>query len=77
MDYVTDLKQEKNQTILTVKNVNENLQPLLNFVGNIDSVEVRPTTLNDVFLRFTGKTIDEKGNNSLFEKIIQESATRR
>jgi ABC-2 type transport system ATP-binding protein len=76
LDYIKDLKQDKNQTILTVKDVNKNLQPLLNFVGNIDSVEVRTTTLNDVFLRFTGKRIDEKGKNSFFEKIIQESVRR-
>jgi ABC-2 type transport system ATP-binding protein len=77
LKYVTDIKQEKNQTILTVKNVSKNLQPLLKFLGNIDSVEVRPTTLNDVFLRFTGKKIQEEGKNTFFDKIIQESASRR
>jgi len=77
LKYVTDVKQEKTQTILTIKNVSKNLQPLLKFIGNIDSVEVRPSTLNDVFLRFTGKRIQEEGKNSWFDKIIQESASRR
>ena len=77
LKYITDVKQEKTQTILTIKNVSNNLQPLLKYIGNIDSVEVRPSTLNDVFLRFTGKRIQEEGKNSWFDKIVQESASRR
>ncbi|TRO47096.1 DUF4162 domain-containing protein, partial [Candidatus Bathyarchaeota archaeon] len=78
LDYVTSVKQEKNDTILTIKNVSQNLQPLLKFIGNIDSVEVRRVTLNDVFLHFTGKRIQEDGGkNTFFEKLIQESASRR
>lgn len=76
--YITGVKQEKNQTILTIKNVSKNLQPLLKFIGNIESVEVRHATLNDAFLRFTGKRIQEDaGKNTFFEKLIQESASRR
>lgn len=77
LKFVTDVKQENNQTILTIENVTKNLQALLKSVGKINSVEVRQTTLNDVFLRFTGKTIQEEGKNTFFEKIIQASASRR
>jgi ABC-2 type transport system ATP-binding protein len=77
LKYVKDIKQENNLTTLTIKNGSKNLQPLLKFIGTIESVEVRHTTLNDVFLRFTGKTIQEEGKNTFFDKIIQESASRR
>ena len=77
LKFVTDIKQENNQTTLTIENVTKNLQSLLKSVGKINSVEVRQTTLNDVFLRFTGKTIQEEGKNTFFEKIIQASASRR
>jgi ABC-2 type transport system ATP-binding protein len=38
LKYVTDIKQENNQTTLTIKNVSKNLQSLLKFIGTIDSV---------------------------------------
>lgn len=76
MKYVKKIKQENNKVILTIENVSKNLQPLLKFIGKIDSVEVRNTTLNDVFLKFTGKRIREEGKNTFFDKIIQESASK-
>jgi ABC-2 type transport system ATP-binding protein len=77
LKYIKNIKQKNNQTTLTIVNVSKNLQSLLKIIGNIDSVEVRRTTLNDVFLRFTGKTIQEEGKNTFFDKIIQESVSRR
>jgi ABC-2 type transport system ATP-binding protein len=77
LKYIKNIKQKNNQTTLTIVNVSKNLQSLLKISGNIDSVEVRRTTLNDVFLRFTGKTIQEEGKNTFFDKIIQESVSRR
>jgi hypothetical protein len=49
---------------------------LLGVVGKIDSVEVRNTTLNDVFLRFTGREIQEEGESTWFDKIVQESVEK-
>ena len=76
LKYVKKIKQENHRVILTIENVSRNLQPLLKFIGKIDSVEVRNTTLNDVFLSFTGKRIQEEGKSTWFDKIIQESTSR-
>jgi hypothetical protein len=45
-------------------------------MGKIESVEVRNTTLNDVFLRFTGREIQEEGESAWFDKIAQESTEK-
>jgi ABC-2 type transport system ATP-binding protein len=73
LSYVTDITQEKDETKIIIEDVSENLQHLLTALGKIDSVQVRNTTLNDVFLRFTGKQIQDEGESNWFDKIVQES----
>ena len=74
--YVKNIEREGDQVTITIENVSENLQELLKVVGKIESVEVRNTTLNDVFLRFTGRKIHEEGGSTWFEKIVQESVSK-
>jgi ABC-2 type transport system ATP-binding protein len=76
LSYVKNVSQENSETKITVENVSENLQALLKAVGKIESVEVRNTTLNDVFLRFTGRGIQEEGESNWFDKIVQESTEK-
>ena len=76
LSYVKNVKQEEMETMITIENVSENLQQLLKVVGKIESVEVRTTTLNDVFLRFTGRGIQEEGESAWFDKIVQESVDK-
>jgi ABC-2 type transport system ATP-binding protein len=76
LSYVTDVTQENDETKIIIENVSENLQPLLAALGKIDSVQVRNTTLNDVFLSFTGRQIQEEGGSNWFDKIVQESTEK-
>jgi ABC-2 type transport system ATP-binding protein len=77
LSYVRDVKQQGLETMIMIENVTENLQQLLRTVGKIESVEVRSTTLNDVFLQFTGRTIQEdEGESAWFDKIVQESVEK-
>jgi ABC-2 type transport system ATP-binding protein len=76
LSYVTDVTQENDETKIIIENVSENLQHLLTALGKIDSVQVRNTTLNDVFLRFTGRQIQEEGESNWFDKIVQESTEK-
>jgi ABC-2 type transport system ATP-binding protein len=76
LNYVTDVAQKNDETKVIIENVSENLQHLLTAVGKIDSVQVRNTTLNDVFLRFTGRQIQEEGESNWFDKIVQESTEK-
>jgi len=76
LSYVQSVTQENDETKIIIENVSENLQHLLAAVGKIDSVQVRNTTLNDVFLRFTGRQIQEEGESNWFDKIVQESTEK-
>lgn len=76
LSFVKNVKQEGAETVISVGNASENLQALLSIVGKTDSVEVRSTTLNDVFLRYTGRGIQEEGESNWFDKIVQESADK-
>lgn len=74
---VREVKQEGLETRIAVENVGSNLQQLLKVAGKIESVEVRNTTLNDVFLRWTGRTMEEnEGESAWFDKIVQESVEK-
>jgi ABC-2 type transport system ATP-binding protein len=77
ISYVKNIKQKESKTTFAVENVSENLQELLKTIGQIDSVEVRNITLNDVFLHFTGRRIQESGECTWFDKIIQESVVKQ
>jgi len=77
LSYVRDIEKVGLETKIAVENVGENLQQLLKIAGKIESVEVRNTTLNDVFLRWTGRTIEEdEGGSTWFDKIVQESVEK-
>ena len=76
LSYVTDVTQENDETKIIIEDVSENLQHLLTALGKIDSVQVRTTKLNDVFLRFTGKQIYDEGESNWFDKIVQESTEK-
>lgn len=76
LSYVQSVTQENDEVKIIIEDVSENLQHLLGAMGKIDSVQVRNTTLNDVFLRFTGKEIQESGESNWFEKIVQEGTEK-
>ena len=76
LSYVKNIEQKAEQVTITIENVSDNLQELLKVVGKIESVEVRNSTLNDVFLHFTGRRIQEEGGSTWFDKIVQESVSK-
>jgi ABC-2 type transport system ATP-binding protein len=59
MDSVKNIQVAGEEVSITVRDASANLQEILRRVGKVDSVEVRPLTLEDVFLHFTGKAIRE------------------
>lgn len=63
---------------LIVENAAKNIQKILSFVGQVDSVEVRRVSLDDVFLHYTGHSIhEENGNDSLFSRVATYRSTNR
>jgi ABC-2 type transport system ATP-binding protein len=77
LDYVTSIDQSGSTLLLTVKNASTHLQEILGMVGEVDSVEVRTPTLNDVFLHYTGREIrEESGEGGTFERIARYRSGR-
>jgi ABC-2 type transport system ATP-binding protein len=77
MENISKIEEEDGYIILTVKNANEHLQEILNTAGKVESVEVRPASLEEVFIRYTGKEIrEETGEGGIAQRIIRERTTR-
>jgi ABC-2 type transport system ATP-binding protein len=72
LDYVSSINQSGSTLRLTVKEAGKHLQEILSMVGEVDSVEVRTPTLNDVFLHYTGREIrEESGEGGVYERIAR------
>jgi ABC-2 type transport system ATP-binding protein len=72
LDYVLSSDQSGSTLLLTVKDASTHLQEILGMIGNVESVEVRTPTLNDVFLHYTGQEIrEESGEGGVFERIAR------
>ncbi len=70
-------EKEGKHVDLVVENAAKNLQKILSYVGEIDSVEVRRVSLDDVFLHYTGHSINEEnGKDSFFNRIATYKTTR-
>jgi ABC-2 type transport system ATP-binding protein len=77
LDYVLSADQSASTLVLTVKDASAHLQEILSKIGNVDSVEVRTPTLNDVFLHYTGQEIrEESGEGGVFERIARTRSGR-
>jgi len=57
LSYVKNIEFNDNLLTLMVEDAGIHLPRLLEIVGQVESVEMRSPTLNDVFLRYTGKEI--------------------
>ncbi len=77
IDSISKVEIKDDYIVLTVRNASENLQKILNIAGKIESVEIRPVSLNDVFLKYTGKEIrTESGEGGIAQRIIRERTLR-
>ncbi len=77
LDYVLSIDQSGSTLRLTVRDASTHLQEILSMVGEVDSVEVRTATLNDVFLHYTGREIrEESGEGGVFERIARVRSGR-
>jgi len=71
LEYVLKVEQTDDSVMLTVKNSSQHLQEILSLVGNVESVELRTPTLNDVFLHYTGHEIrGDRAEGGFFERVV-------
>jgi ABC-2 type transport system ATP-binding protein len=72
LPYIVKVEQTDGYVMLTVKNSSVHLQEILASVGNVESVELRTPTLNDVFLHYTGHEIREAdAEGGFFERAAR------
>jgi len=77
IEAVSKIEAEDDNIVLTVRDASHNLKEILDVAGEIDSVEIRSASLNDVFLRYTGKEIRvETGEGGIFEKAMRARTSR-
>jgi len=77
IDSVSKVEIKDGYIVLTVRKASENLQEILEVAGKIESVEIRPASLNDVFLSYTGKEIRaETGEGGIVQRIMRERTSR-
>lgn len=71
LPYVKKVEREDDKVKLTVEDAHRNLQKLLGSIGEIESVEVREASLQDVFLKYTGRKYreDEGGEGGWAERV--------
>ncbi|MBI4802432.1 MAG: ABC transporter ATP-binding protein [Elusimicrobia bacterium] len=78
LPFVSSVEEENGLYKIGIADPARNLQALLNAGGVIEEVEVRRVTLDDVFLKFSGRQIkDDAENNGIFERIAAVKTTRR
>jgi ABC-2 type transport system ATP-binding protein len=77
LSFVKSAESKDGAVQVTIKDVNKNLQKLLCKVGKIKSVEVRPVSLNDVFIHYTGKEIrSDEEEGGYWERMMQSQVNR-
>jgi len=59
LDYVKDIQKDDEGASVTVRDASLHLQDILSRTGPVEAVEVRPLTLEDVFIHYTGRAIRE------------------
>ena len=59
LDYVKDIQKDDEGASVTVRDAGLHLQDILSRTGPVESVEIRPLTLEDVFIHYTGRAIRE------------------
>ncbi len=77
IESVSKVEVQDDYIVLTVRNASEHLQEILAVSGKVESVEIRPASLDDVFISYTGKEIRrETGEGGIAQRIMRERTLR-
>jgi len=77
LPFIKNVRQEGDGITITVQDAGRHLQEILNYAGPVDSVEVRPVTLEDVFLHYTGRAIREGPPEGSWADKAMQAGSRR
>lgn len=60
LNFIKSLEKQNEYYIITSKEIARNINLILKYVKNIKEMEIRKTSLEDVFIKLTGEKLDEK-----------------
>ncbi len=75
LKFVKGVEQKDGEYLITVDDAAAHLQELLKKLGKVECVEVRSPTLDDVFMKFTGRGL-EQAEGGWFDKIVNEEVNK-
>jgi ABC-2 type transport system ATP-binding protein len=70
LDFVRKIEFVNGYVILSVDDAKRNIPEILKHI-EVDSIEATSPTLNDVFLKLTGKSIKEQAEGGFMERYVQ------
>ena len=78
LKYIKSIKQRDGMLTLTVNDAGSHLQEILKKAGDVDSVESRSPTLDDVFLHYTGSQIrdNDEAEGGWAERMMHANSNR-
>ncbi|MEM3373361.1 MAG: ATP-binding cassette domain-containing protein [Candidatus Anstonellales archaeon] len=80
MDFITDINYDEKNSLLIIasKNIAKNISTIIQLLKNnhIENLEIKRTSLEDVFIKLTGKTFEEEESNTWFDKVIQQETLK-
>jgi ABC-2 type transport system ATP-binding protein len=77
LDYVKNVNKDDEGISVTVQDASQHLQDLLGRVGTVEAVEVRPLTLEDVFIHYTGRAIREGAPEGGWAEKVMQAGLRK
>ncbi len=77
LDYVRETDVRDGMLTLTVVDARAHLQEILSVIGKVESVELHPPSLEDVFLHYTGRDFREHGEEGGFWERAMTAEERR
>lgn len=73
IDCIKSMRRKRDVLQIVVKSGGCNLKRILEKAGDVKNVELKPTTLNDVFLHYTGKEIREgEAEGGFWQRVMGE-----
>jgi len=71
MKFATNVRMDGKAVCANISKPHQNLPKLLKLLLNVDSIEIHTASLNDVFIKYTGREIrEESGEGGFMERIM-------
>ncbi len=77
LPYVKKVEVKGSAVFLTVTDAGAHIQEILSLVGKVNTAELRPPSLDDVFMHYTGREYKEQGEEGGFWERAMTASERR